>query len=98
MALPVEGLLVAFTDGLIERRSEVIDEGLDRLRAVVSSHAGAGVDLLATAIMSELAPSAPSDDAALLAIGWSETVVEPDRPPSAPIVGDTRPTVPAVPS
>jgi len=31
--LPASGTLLAFTDGLVERRGEVIDAGLDRLRA-----------------------------------------------------------------
>ncbi len=34
---PPESLIVMYTDGLVERRGESIDEGLERLRAVVQS-------------------------------------------------------------
>src|SRR4051794_24296753 len=33
LALPATGTLLAFTDGLVDRRGEIIDTGLDRLRA-----------------------------------------------------------------
>jgi serine phosphatase RsbU (regulator of sigma subunit) len=53
-----------YTDGLIERRGEAIDRGLERLRAAF--YAGAPEDVCST-VMSELIGSSPvEDDTALL--------------------------------
>ncbi len=59
--------LVAFSDGLVERRGEVIDVGLERLRraAEVTS-----VESLAETVTTETAGSPLSDDTVLLAIRW----------------------------
>ena len=40
--LPKGALLLLYTDGLVERRSEPIDEGLDRLVATVAQQARGG--------------------------------------------------------
>ena len=58
-------LLVCYTDGLVERRAELIDEGLERLRAAV---APAPAEEVCAALMLARSGAAPTDDIALLAI------------------------------
>jgi len=77
---PPGALLVFYTDGLVERRTETIDEGLARLRAV----AWAGPpDDVCVALMTAVAPERPSDDIAVLTI--RRTPGDPDavRPAAA---------------
>ncbi len=60
--------LIVYTDGLVERRREVIDDGLRRLADAVADHADAAPsELLATALTHCLPPgSPPADDVALV--------------------------------
>ena len=58
-------MLVCYTDGLVERRGELIDEGLERLRAAVTS--GPAEEVCAT-LMSSLGLEQRTDDIALLAM------------------------------
>jgi PAS domain S-box-containing protein len=62
--------LLLYTDGLIERRGEAIDVGLDRLRATV---AGLGSDPndLCRGLAEALLPSGCDDDVALLAASFT---------------------------
>ena len=60
--------LIAFTDGLVERRGENIDIGLERLRAQVSSN-HVSLDQLLTQLVSDLGQDAP-DDTAVAGIRW----------------------------
>ncbi|GIF73831.1 SpoIIE family protein phosphatase [Asanoa siamensis] len=74
-------LLVCYTDGLIERRREAIDVGLDRLRATVwPGHP----DEVCTALMLAVGEERPSDDTALLAIRR----LGPPAPPEPDVVLD----------
>lgn len=59
--------LVLYTDGLVERRGEVLDEGLGRLRAVLARHAGADAEETADAVLDELGPF-EDDDVAVLVV------------------------------
>jgi anti-sigma regulatory factor (Ser/Thr protein kinase) len=60
--------LVMFTDGLVERRGESLDEGLERLRQVVSE-GPSDLEDLCTHILTELIGDRPAgDDVALLAV------------------------------
>ncbi|GLY94047.1 GAF domain-containing SpoIIE family protein phosphatase [Actinoplanes sp. NBRC 103695] len=63
--LPVGAVLVCYTDGLIERRGELIDEGLRRLRGHVTP---ASADLTCAAAMAEATAEPLTDDAAVLAL------------------------------
>ncbi|WP_422734210.1 PP2C family protein-serine/threonine phosphatase [Micromonospora sp. WMMD558] len=63
--VPRGAVLVAYTDGLIERRGELFDTGLARLTEAVPL---APVDTVATTIMATLDAERPADDIALLAI------------------------------
>jgi serine phosphatase RsbU (regulator of sigma subunit) len=61
--------LIAFTDGLVERRGEVLDVGLGRLRDAVD---GAQLELgdLLSKLVGELATHEHHDDTAIVGIRW----------------------------
>ncbi|MEU8664570.1 PP2C family protein-serine/threonine phosphatase [Actinoplanes philippinensis] len=65
VALAPGALLLCYTDGLVERRGEVIDIGLDRLVATVRADTPEGV---CATVMSDAADALPSDDVAVLAV------------------------------
>ncbi|GAA3727570.1 SpoIIE family protein phosphatase [Plantactinospora mayteni] len=62
---PPGALLVCYTDGLVERRDELIDIGLERLRTAIQP--GPAETLCAT-VMTTLGVEQPGDDVALLAL------------------------------
>jgi anti-sigma regulatory factor (Ser/Thr protein kinase)/putative methionine-R-sulfoxide reductase with GAF domain len=61
---PPDSVLVCYTDGLIERRGEIIDAGLERLRSTIRP--GTAEEVCA-AIMATIGDRQSSDDIALLA-------------------------------
>ncbi|MDR7327422.1 MULTISPECIES: PP2C family protein-serine/threonine phosphatase [Catenuloplanes] len=63
--LPPGALLVCYTDGLVERRTEIIDEGIARLTAAV--HPGSAEETCAKT-MTLLGLEQPADDIALLVV------------------------------
>ena len=66
LPIPAGALLCFFTDGLIERPGQLIDDGLERLRRVVVAQPP---ETLCAAVMGELVGSEPArDDIALLII------------------------------
>jgi hypothetical protein len=67
--VPAHGTIVAFTDGLVERRGETIDAGLERLRTLVTESPLALDDLL-TKILTESTAAGYHDDTAILAVRW----------------------------
>jgi phosphoserine phosphatase RsbU/P len=64
--LPQGGLLLLYTDGLIERRGESIDEGLGRLTSVVTADEPDGV--CRRVMASLIGMQTPLDDIAVLAL------------------------------
>jgi serine phosphatase RsbU (regulator of sigma subunit) len=58
-------LLVLYTDGLIERRTEALDTGMARLAATLASAAG-DVEATCDAVLRELSPPDLNDDIALV--------------------------------
>ena len=58
-------LLVLYTDGVVERRHEAFDVGVDRLQQFIASCAGLPIEELAAAIVAEFC-STPADDCCLL--------------------------------
>ena len=68
-AVPEGATLLAFTDGLVERRGEVIDVGLARLRAVANNPELELDELLAT-LARELTSDRHHDDTAIVGIQW----------------------------
>jgi serine phosphatase RsbU (regulator of sigma subunit) len=61
--------LIAFTDGLVERRGEVLDVGLERLRDAATNTARALDDLLLD-LAHGLASEGHHDDTAIVGIRW----------------------------
>lgn len=67
VSVPSGATVLAFTDGLVERRGEVLDEGLARLRALAGTRELPLEDLLST-LVAELAHD--GDDTAVIAVRW----------------------------
>ncbi|GGK07046.1 hypothetical protein GCM10010123_41040 [Pilimelia anulata] len=65
LELPPGAALVCFTDGLVERRAEIIDVGLARLTDVIDP---APAEELCARIMLTIGVDQPTDDVALLAV------------------------------
>jgi serine phosphatase RsbU (regulator of sigma subunit) len=61
--------LIAFTDGLVERRGETLDTGLARLQAAATSETLALDDLVAK-LATQVASDSHTDDTAIVAIRW----------------------------
>ena len=60
-------VLVLFTDGVVERRGESIDVGIDRLRNVLPTiDTGGDLNDLARSTITDLAGDHPSDDTAIV--------------------------------
>jgi serine phosphatase RsbU (regulator of sigma subunit) len=71
--MPAGSTLIAFTDGLVERRDESIDVGLDRLaRAAVEPQPT--LDALLTHLITTMTANAGEDDVAVLAFTWRDAV------------------------
>ncbi|MFZ0666659.1 MAG: PP2C family protein-serine/threonine phosphatase [Acidimicrobiales bacterium] len=70
LSVPPRATLIAFTDGLIERRGEIIDTGLARLRNLTSGGPMLLDDLLSK-LLSEMNDVEHSDDLAILAVRWN---------------------------
>ncbi|MFJ4124152.1 serine/threonine protein phosphatase [Streptomyces sp. FT05W] len=66
--LDVTGSFVLLTDGVIEGPSLTIDDGLDRIRRLVSSHATADAEDLADQVLKAAALTGHEDDAAVLVL------------------------------
>ncbi|WP_246274280.1 PP2C family protein-serine/threonine phosphatase [Phytohabitans houttuyneae] len=65
IAFPPGAVLVCYTDGLVERRHEIIDTGIERLRKAIIA---APAEQVCATAMSALAEERPADDIAMLAI------------------------------
>ncbi|MDN4175675.1 SpoIIE family protein phosphatase [Nocardioides sp. SOB77] len=70
ITLPRGATVLLYTDGLVERRGQLIDEGVDRLRLVAAELVTAGFDLddFCDELLSRMAPDARDDDIALVAV------------------------------
>ncbi len=64
--LPLGATLIFYTDGLVERRTESLDVGLDRLAALAPTIATTPVDDLADALLDAMLTGAREDDVAVL--------------------------------
>lgn len=71
VAIPVDSRLVGFTDGLIERRRESIDSGLQRLSAVANDLQLLDADSWCDAVMHELVGLQADDDLVLLCVDFT---------------------------
>ncbi|TRW77598.1 SpoIIE family protein phosphatase [Mycolicibacterium sp. 018/SC-01/001] len=62
ITMPPRATLLLYTDGLVERRRESIDDGITRATNVVGAHRGTALDELADVIMTGLTPDGGYDD------------------------------------
>jgi serine phosphatase RsbU (regulator of sigma subunit) len=69
VTVPPNATLVAFTDGLVERRGEVLDVGLARLRNAATGQRPA-LDHLLAKLARDLASEDHNDDTAIVGIQW----------------------------
>jgi serine phosphatase RsbU (regulator of sigma subunit) len=69
LSVPPDSTLVAFTDGLVERRGEILDTGLARLRDAATGHQLAADDLVAM-LTRKLASDDHQDDTAIVVMKW----------------------------
>lgn len=69
VAVPAHGILIAYTDGLVERRKESLDTGMERLADAARQDA-ASLDQLLDSIITKLTGDAPEDDVALIGLKW----------------------------
>jgi serine phosphatase RsbU (regulator of sigma subunit) len=79
--------VLLYTDGLVERRGEPIDRGVDRLRAVVAELTAEGRDLeeLCDELVRRMLPERPEDDVAIVAVR-----LHPQDRPRPPVAGPPR--------
>ena len=62
--------LIAFTDGLIERRNEVLDMGFKRLEHVALANSDCPLDALIDQVVEDLNGRESEDDIAILGLRW----------------------------
>ena len=63
--------LIAYTDGLVERRDESLDQGLERLRSLARDSVGTAHET-ADAVLGVLTDHESDDDTALLVMQWAD--------------------------
>ena len=70
VTVPPEATVVGFTDGLVERRGESLDQGLERLRTAATGHDVALPELLG-GLVSDMANGRSEDDIAIVGVRWT---------------------------
>lgn len=60
--------VLLYTDGLVERRGQSLDEGLAKLRDLLAELHGCHLDDLCDTVLARMLPTEPEDDAALVAV------------------------------
>lgn len=68
--IPLNATMIAYTDGLIERRNESLDDGMERLRDAASYGTASVEDLVTRLSEVCLSGKLSDDDTAILAIRW----------------------------
>ncbi|MFD7232818.1 SpoIIE family protein phosphatase [Streptomyces sp. NPDC059881] len=66
VTLPEGSLLVMYTDGLIESRTQDIDQGIARLRRTLTQAFSSSLEDLCNSVIAAVPPENPTDDIALL--------------------------------
>lgn len=69
--MPPDSTLLLYTDGLVERRSEDLDLGLERLGRAVARHRGRGIDAFLDGVLGDLLGHQRPDDVAALAVRFN---------------------------
>ncbi|WP_436392334.1 SpoIIE family protein phosphatase [Amycolatopsis sp. MEPSY49] len=89
--VPVGSLLMLYTDGLVERRREALDDGIDRATSVAHGARDADLAELAATLMGRLRPAEGyEDDVALLLYRRSVPPLELDFPAHPDSLAPTR--------
>jgi hypothetical protein len=70
VSVPRGATLIAFTDGLVEHRGEILDQSLERLRRAAVGRDVAMPELF-TALVAELQSGAATDDIAIVGVRWT---------------------------
>jgi hypothetical protein len=87
-----DATLVLYTDGLIERRDQTLDTGLQRLRTVAGELRALPVEQLCDALLERLAHNAQDDVALLVLRGHSQhDAAAPSGRPAAALPTTTPP-------
>jgi len=69
--LPPDATMLAFTDGVVERKGELIDIGLDRLCSVASADdRSQPLEKALDLVLTTISPDGVDDDAVLLGLRW----------------------------
>ncbi|MDT0278013.1 SpoIIE family protein phosphatase [Blastococcus goldschmidtiae] len=68
LTLERDAVVLFYSDGLIERRNQHLDDGLDRLQRTLAGLAGRDLDDLCDELLARMLPDAPDDDVALVAV------------------------------
>ena len=71
--------LLAFSDGLVERRGEVIDTGLERLQAVAGKADSRPLEEMLDHLIETLSADGKKDDTVLLGVRWTSRTARPER-------------------
>jgi serine phosphatase RsbU (regulator of sigma subunit)/anti-sigma regulatory factor (Ser/Thr protein kinase) len=77
IAFPAGALIALYTDGLVERRGEVLDQGLERLRAAFSGRELRDVHEARTLALDGCLPGAADDDVTLVVVRAQELLGAP---------------------
>ena len=89
--VPIGSLLMLYTDGLVERRRESLDDGIDRATSVAHGARDAGLADLAATLMGRLRPAdGYEDDVALLLYRRSVPPLDLDFPAHPDNLASTR--------
>ena len=67
--------MVLYTDGLIERRGEILDEGLERLRGVLTADSAASAEAVCRRLTRVVVEHGVEDDVAIVAVRRSHASV-----------------------
>jgi serine phosphatase RsbU (regulator of sigma subunit)/PAS domain-containing protein len=68
VTLDRNAVVFLYTDGLVERRDQSLDAGLELLQATLEDLAGSDLDTLCDAVLARMLPEHPEDDVALVAV------------------------------
>jgi two-component system, chemotaxis family, sensor kinase Cph1 len=65
--------LLLYTDGLVERRDQIFDDGIEHLRAALGEFRGLPLEAMCDALLARVLPPVVEDDVALVAVRLQET-------------------------
>lgn len=68
VGLPPGATLLLYTDGLVERRTESLRDGLDRLARTLRGLAGLDPEVLCDEVLARSLPAHADDDVAIVAV------------------------------